>query len=112
MSRLKRPPAGMCNELWLGHSVKASGPHAGRSLSITLVRAFTVSRGRDSPVVKVTRSCPVLLLTRRVRQRYALNLSRALTSSRGCDVVVRRRGCRSRQLTMVQITKSTPKALK
>ncbi|GFV58114.1 uncharacterized protein TNCV_2109421 [Trichonephila clavipes] len=49
---------------------------------------------------------PVPLKTRRVGQRCTLNLSRAETSSRWCDVVVRRGGCqlrcRPRHLTMVQ----------
>ncbi|GFU21539.1 uncharacterized protein TNCV_3827421 [Trichonephila clavipes] len=38
----------------------------------------------------VTSSSPVPLKTRRVGQRYTLNLSRAETSSRWCGVVVRR----------------------
>ncbi|GFW01669.1 uncharacterized protein TNCV_4085841 [Trichonephila clavipes] len=54
----------------------------------------------------VTSSSPVPLKTRRVGQRCTLNLSRAETSSRWCDVVVRRGGCqlrcRPRHLTMVQ----------
>ncbi|GFV51557.1 uncharacterized protein TNCV_3260971 [Trichonephila clavipes] len=54
----------------------------------------------------VTSSIPVPLKTRRVGQRCTLNLSRAKTSSRWCDVVVRRGGCqlrcRPRHLTMVQ----------
>ncbi|GFX84500.1 uncharacterized protein TNCV_3531971 [Trichonephila clavipes] len=40
----------------------------------------------------VTGSSPVPLKTRRVGQRCTLNLSRAETSSRWCDVVVRRGG--------------------
>ncbi|GFV62103.1 uncharacterized protein TNCV_4109061 [Trichonephila clavipes] len=43
----------------------------------------------------VTSSCPVPLKTRRVGQRFTLNLSRAETSSRWCGVVVRRRGASS-----------------
>ncbi|GFV14751.1 uncharacterized protein TNCV_3959611 [Trichonephila clavipes] len=69
--------------------------------------------GYGSPVVKVSNhgrhvmsSIPVPLKTRRVGQRYTLNLSRAETSSRWCGVVVRRGGCqlrcRPRHLTMVQ----------
>ncbi|GFX28987.1 uncharacterized protein TNCV_3030301 [Trichonephila clavipes] len=38
----------------------------------------------------VTSSSPVPLKTRRVRQRFTLNLSRAKTSSRWCGVVDRR----------------------
>ncbi|GFY00713.1 phospholipase D1 [Trichonephila clavipes] len=66
-----------------------------------------------SPVVKlldhgrhVMSSSPVPLKIRRVGQRCTLNLSRAETSSRWCDVVVRRGGCQlrshPRHLTMVQ----------
>ncbi|PRD29450.1 UNVERIFIED_CONTAM: hypothetical protein NCL1_29385 [Trichonephila clavipes] len=66
-----------------------------------------------SPVVKVSNhdrhvmsSSPVPLKTRRVGQRYMLNLSRAETSSSWCGVVVRRGGCQLRcrpcHLTMVQ----------
>ncbi|GFV14981.1 uncharacterized protein TNCV_1534561 [Trichonephila clavipes] len=40
-------------------------------------------------------SSPVPLKTRRVGQRYTLNLSRAETSSRWCGVVVRRGGTSS-----------------
>ncbi|GFU36594.1 hypothetical protein TNCV_802531 [Trichonephila clavipes] len=50
-----------------------------------------------SPVVKVSdhgrhvkSSSPVHLKTRRIGTRCTLNLSRAQTSSRWCDVVVRR----------------------
>ncbi|GFX53208.1 uncharacterized protein TNCV_362031 [Trichonephila clavipes] len=43
----------------------------------------------------VTGSSPVPLKTRRVGQRCTLNLSRAETSSRWCDVVVRRGGASS-----------------
>ncbi|GFV21847.1 uncharacterized protein TNCV_4525341 [Trichonephila clavipes] len=43
----------------------------------------------------VTSSSPVPLKTRRVGQRCTLNLSRAETSSRWCDVVVRRGGASS-----------------
>ncbi|GFW31087.1 uncharacterized protein TNCV_1372491 [Trichonephila clavipes] len=43
----------------------------------------------------VTSSSPVPLKTRRVEQRCTLNLSRAERSSRGCGVVVRRRGASS-----------------
>ncbi|GFV77464.1 uncharacterized protein TNCV_1069931 [Trichonephila clavipes] len=43
----------------------------------------------------VTSSSPVPLKTRRVGQRCSLNLSRAETSSRWCDVVVRRSGASS-----------------
>ncbi|GFX59634.1 uncharacterized protein TNCV_3753991 [Trichonephila clavipes] len=54
----------------------------------------------------VTSSSPVPLKTRRVGQQCTLNLSRAETSSRWCDVVVRRGGCqlrcRPRHWTMVQ----------
>ncbi|GFX20314.1 uncharacterized protein TNCV_3486721 [Trichonephila clavipes] len=54
----------------------------------------------------VTSSSPVPLKTHRVGQRCTLNLSRAETSSRWSDVVVRRGGCqlrcRPRHLTMVQ----------
>ncbi|GFU49154.1 uncharacterized protein TNCV_2674581 [Trichonephila clavipes] len=39
-----------------------------------------------------TSSSPVPQKTHRVGQRYALNLSRAQTSSRWCGVVVRREG--------------------
>ncbi|GFT29779.1 uncharacterized protein TNCV_4891771 [Trichonephila clavipes] len=53
--------------------------------------------GCGSPVVKVSdhgrhvmSSSPVPLKTRRVGQRCMLNLSKAETSSRWCDVVVRR----------------------
>ncbi|GFX04330.1 uncharacterized protein TNCV_3974781 [Trichonephila clavipes] len=53
----------------------------------------------------VTSSIPVPLKTRRVGQRCSLNLSRAQTSFRWCDVEVRRGGCqlrcRPRHLTMV-----------
>ncbi|GFS84457.1 uncharacterized protein TNCV_4606411 [Trichonephila clavipes] len=52
-------------------------------------------KGCGSPVVKVSdhgrhvmSSSPVPLKTRRVGQRCTLNLSRAETSSRWCDVVV------------------------
>ncbi|GFW22601.1 uncharacterized protein TNCV_2764131 [Trichonephila clavipes] len=55
-----------------------------------------------SPVVKVSNhdrhvmsSSPVPLKTRRVGQRYMLNLSRAETSSSWCGVVVRRGGASS-----------------
>ncbi|GFY10228.1 uncharacterized protein TNCV_2629071 [Trichonephila clavipes] len=55
-----------------------------------------------SPVVKVSdhgrhvmSSSPVPLKIRRVGQRCTLNLSRAQTSSRWCDVVARRRGASS-----------------
>ncbi|GFT11841.1 uncharacterized protein TNCV_1923621 [Trichonephila clavipes] len=75
---------------------------------------FTViSRGCGSPVVKVSdygrhvmSSSPVPPKTRCVGQRCTLNLSRAETSFRWCDVVVRRGGfqlrCRLLHLTMVQ----------
>ncbi|GFU77971.1 uncharacterized protein TNCV_521711 [Trichonephila clavipes] len=43
----------------------------------------------------VTSSSPVPLKTRRVRQRCTLNLSRAETSSRWCDVLVGRGGASS-----------------
>ncbi|GFU61365.1 uncharacterized protein TNCV_530651 [Trichonephila clavipes] len=43
----------------------------------------------------VTSSSPVPLKTRRVGQRFTLNLSRAETSSRWCGVVVRRGGASS-----------------
>ncbi|GFW80209.1 uncharacterized protein TNCV_461161 [Trichonephila clavipes] len=43
----------------------------------------------------VTSSSPVPLKTRRVGQRYTLNLSTADTSSRWCGVVVRKRGASS-----------------
>ncbi|GFX80489.1 uncharacterized protein TNCV_2529971 [Trichonephila clavipes] len=43
----------------------------------------------------VTSSSPVPLKTRRVGQRFMLNLSRAETSSRWCGVVVRRSGASS-----------------
>ncbi|GFX01091.1 uncharacterized protein TNCV_4580571 [Trichonephila clavipes] len=43
----------------------------------------------------VTSSSPAHLKTRRVGQRYTLNLSRAETSSRWCGVVVRRGGASS-----------------
>ncbi|GFU91111.1 uncharacterized protein TNCV_4924421 [Trichonephila clavipes] len=59
-------------------------------------------RGCGSPVVKVSNhgrlvmsSIPVPLKTRRVGQRYTLNLSRAETSSRWSGVVVRRGGASS-----------------
>ncbi|GFT13792.1 uncharacterized protein TNCV_3832331 [Trichonephila clavipes] len=69
-------------------------------------------RGHGSRVVKVSdhawrvmRSSPVPLKTRRVAERWMLNLSRAETSSRWSGVVVRReRGqlrCRPRHFTMV-----------
>ncbi|GFT26908.1 uncharacterized protein TNCV_4674761 [Trichonephila clavipes] len=69
--------------------------------------------GCGSPVVKISdhgrhvmSSSPVPLKTRRVGQRYALNLSRTETSSYWCGVVVRRRRCQLRchphHLTMVQ----------
>ncbi|GFU67099.1 uncharacterized protein TNCV_4969481 [Trichonephila clavipes] len=55
------------------------------------------SLGCGSPVVKasdhgrhIMSSSPVPLKTRRVGQRCTLNLSRAETSYRWCDVVVRR----------------------
>ncbi|GFU67043.1 uncharacterized protein TNCV_4968921 [Trichonephila clavipes] len=65
------------------------------------------------PVVKVSdhdrhamSSSPIPLKTHLVQQRCTLNLSRAETSSRWCDVAVRRGrcqlGCRPRHLTMVQ----------
>ncbi|GFV10239.1 uncharacterized protein TNCV_3661911 [Trichonephila clavipes] len=51
-------------------------------------------------------SSPLPVKTIRVGKRCTLNLSRAQTSSRWCDVVVRRGGCQlrcqPRQLTMVQ----------
>ncbi|GFV93303.1 uncharacterized protein TNCV_3685261 [Trichonephila clavipes] len=51
-------------------------------------------------------SSPVPQKFRRVGQRCTLNLSRVVTSSRWCDVVVRRGGsqlrCRPRHLTMAQ----------
>ncbi|GFT96064.1 uncharacterized protein TNCV_313371 [Trichonephila clavipes] len=54
----------------------------------------------------VTSLSPLPLKTRRVGQRFTLNLSRAETSSRWCSVVVRRGWyqlrCRPRLLTMVQ----------
>ncbi|GFV78815.1 uncharacterized protein TNCV_4079151 [Trichonephila clavipes] len=54
----------------------------------------------------VTSSSPVPLKTRRVEQRYTLNMSTAETFTRWCCVVVRRGECllrcRSRHLTMVQ----------
>ncbi|GFY16563.1 uncharacterized protein TNCV_735901 [Trichonephila clavipes] len=43
----------------------------------------------------ITSSSPVPLKSRRVGQRCTLNLSRAETSSRRCDMVVRRGGARS-----------------
>ncbi|GFX97721.1 uncharacterized protein TNCV_3066081 [Trichonephila clavipes] len=46
-------------------------------------------------VCLVTSSSPVPLKTRRVGQRCTLNLSRAETSSRWCDVGVRRGGASS-----------------
>ncbi|GFV70172.1 uncharacterized protein TNCV_2553161 [Trichonephila clavipes] len=56
----------------------------------------------SSPVVKVSdhgkhvmSSSPVTLETRGVGQRCTLNLSRTLTSSRWCGVVVRKRGVSS-----------------
>ncbi|GFX22772.1 uncharacterized protein TNCV_4839091 [Trichonephila clavipes] len=53
-----------------------------------------------------TSSSPVLLKTRRVGQRCTLNLKRAETSSRWCDVIVRREKCQlrchPRHLTMAQ----------
>ncbi|GFU68185.1 uncharacterized protein TNCV_38951 [Trichonephila clavipes] len=58
--------------------------------------------GCCSPVVTVSdhsghviSSSPVPLKTHRVGQRCTLNLSRAETSSRWCDVVVRRGGANS-----------------
>ncbi|GFV34066.1 uncharacterized protein TNCV_3979141 [Trichonephila clavipes] len=64
----------------------------------------------------VTSSSPVSLKTHRVGQRCTLNLPRAETSSRWCDVIVRRGRCqlrcRPRHLTMVQILRGPlPKAL-
>ncbi|GFX50593.1 uncharacterized protein TNCV_2721801 [Trichonephila clavipes] len=59
---------------------------------------FPQKRGRGSLVIKVSdhgrhdmSSSPVPLKTRRVGQRWSLNLSRAETSFRWCGVVVRRR---------------------
>ncbi|GFV71418.1 uncharacterized protein TNCV_88401 [Trichonephila clavipes] len=59
-------------------------------------------RGCGSPVVKVSdherhfmSSSPVPLKTRRVEQRFTLNLSRAEMFSRWCGVVVRRGGVSS-----------------
>ncbi|GFU51908.1 uncharacterized protein TNCV_3734141 [Trichonephila clavipes] len=59
-------------------------------------------QGSGSPVVKISdhgrhivSSNTVPLKTRRVGQRCTLNLSRAETSSRWCDVVVRRGGASS-----------------
>ncbi|GFV60893.1 uncharacterized protein TNCV_925071 [Trichonephila clavipes] len=67
------------------------------------------SPGCGSPVVKVSNhgrhvmsSIPVPLKTRRVGQRCTLNLSRAETASRWCDVVVRRGGGAS--LGVVHVT--------
>ncbi|GFX44873.1 uncharacterized protein TNCV_3429221 [Trichonephila clavipes] len=64
--------------------------------------SLKVPRGCGSPEVNVSdhgrhsmSSSPVPLKTRRVGQRCTLNLSRAETSSRWCDVVVRRGGASS-----------------
>ncbi|GFU24418.1 hypothetical protein TNCV_2263901 [Trichonephila clavipes] len=61
-----------------------------------------IGKGCGSLVVKVSDygrhvmiSSPVPLKTRRVGQRYTLNLSRAKTSSSRCGVVVRRGGASS-----------------
>ncbi|GFT65972.1 uncharacterized protein TNCV_375491 [Trichonephila clavipes] len=60
------------------------------------------AEGCSSPVVKITdhgrhviSSSPVPLKTRRVGQRFTLNLSREETFSRWCGVVVRRGGASS-----------------
>ncbi|GFU91451.1 uncharacterized protein TNCV_2542191 [Trichonephila clavipes] len=69
--------------------------------------------GRGSQMVKVSDRgwlvsslSPVPLKTRRVGERYTLNLSRAQTSSHWCGVVVKRGRCqlrcRPRHLTTVQ----------
>ncbi|GFX65985.1 hypothetical protein TNCV_14061 [Trichonephila clavipes] len=64
--------------------------------------------GRGSLVVKVsdrgrhvTSSSPVPLKTHRVGERCTLNLSKAQTSFRRCDVVVRRGGGASSGVALV-----------
>ncbi|GFY36418.1 hypothetical protein TNCV_3451231 [Trichonephila clavipes] len=64
------------------------------------------SCGHGSLMVKVSdrgwhviSSSPVTLKTRRVGQRWTLNLSRAETSYRRCGVVVRREGSQLRTAT-------------
>ncbi|GFS73855.1 uncharacterized protein TNCV_1458801 [Trichonephila clavipes] len=77
--------------------------HAEKMLHERSYAAFLVrSSDRGSPVVKVSdqgwrvmSSSPVHLKTRRVGARCTLNLSRTQTSSRWCDVVVRRGGASS-----------------
>ncbi|GFW26436.1 hypothetical protein TNCV_4506761 [Trichonephila clavipes] len=61
-----------------------------------------ITKGRGGLVIKISdrswlvrSSNPVPLKTRRVGERCTLNLSRAQTSSRWCDVVVRRGGASS-----------------
>ncbi|GFV94573.1 uncharacterized protein TNCV_3826401 [Trichonephila clavipes] len=76
--------------------------HASILLSMLYTGFGCEMYGRGSLVVKVsdhgwlvTSSCPVPLKTRRVGQRFTLNLSRVETSSRWCCVVVRRGGASS-----------------
>ncbi|GFX96217.1 uncharacterized protein TNCV_2291051 [Trichonephila clavipes] len=69
-------------------------------LQVQIFRTLCSPSGAcGSPVVKVSdhrrhvmSSSPLPLKTRRVGQRFTLNLSRAKTSSRWCGVVVRRGG--------------------
>ncbi|GFX49195.1 uncharacterized protein TNCV_5041891 [Trichonephila clavipes] len=92
---------------------KKENPRYHRLIDCFLTSPFTAVRGSGSLVVKVsdrgwlvTSSIPVPLKIRRVEARCTLYLSRAQTSSRWSDVVVRRGGCQLRccphQLTMVQ----------
>ncbi|GFV34547.1 uncharacterized protein TNCV_1448531 [Trichonephila clavipes] len=92
--------------LMLGKSMKAQSPHVN---AMGRVECHSSGSHRQSSGVVavaewyryrtvacfVTCSSPVPLKTRRVGQRYTLNLSRAETSSRWCGVVVRRGGASS-----------------
>ncbi|GFU08993.1 uncharacterized protein TNCV_1318651 [Trichonephila clavipes] len=71
----------------------------GAQMSLSPPLVWKLLRGCGSPVVKVSdhgrhvmSSSPIPLKTRRVGQPCTLNLSRAVTSSRWCGVVVRRGG--------------------
>ncbi|GFX86376.1 uncharacterized protein TNCV_2562651 [Trichonephila clavipes] len=79
------------------------GTYNSQECQIAIEESVQVYRGGcGSPEVKVSdhgrhvmNSSQVPLKTRRVGERYTLNLSRALTSSHWCGVVVRRGGASS-----------------
>ncbi|GFX30108.1 hypothetical protein TNCV_2618191 [Trichonephila clavipes] len=77
----------------MGYSPDCRPPHNSRAKSYGLRKPSGQSIGSWQPCHEFKPS--TTLKTRRIGQRCTLNVSRAETSSRWCDVVVRRGGTSS-----------------